>query len=117
MLPIQNVTYVKYYKICYLYEMLPIRNVTNTKCYQCKMLPIINVTNTKCLYHQYKMLPMRYYTKMYQTNVIDPIFLRNSNLTLKINFFFHSIHLKVEKIGIPLKRRNNFRNTERPISY
>ena len=48
MLSIQNVTYVKYYEICYLYEMLPIRNVTNTKCYQCTMLPIINVTDTKC---------------------------------------------------------------------
>ena len=38
MLPIQNVTYVKYYKFvtytkCYLYKMLPKQNVTNAKFY------------------------------------------------------------------------------------
>ena len=45
MLPIQNVTYTKFY----LYKMLPIRNVSYTKCYLYQMLPRQNVTIQKSI--------------------------------------------------------------------
>ena len=100
MLPIQNVTYVKNYKFvtytkcylykCYLNKMLPMQNFTYYKCYlyEMFMLPIQNVTNA--------LLYENVLNKTLLIQFIDPIFLRNSNLRLKI-IFFHSIHLKVEK--------------------
>ena len=67
MLPIQNVTYVKYYKFvtytkCYLNKMLPMQNFTYYKCYL-----HVYVTNTKC----YQCVTIRKCTKR---NIIDPIY-------------------------------------------
>jgi len=61
------------------------------------MLPIQNVTNALL----YENVP----NKRYWSNIPEEF-----KSEIKNKFFFHSIHLKVEKIGIPLKRRNNFRN-------